>query len=77
MNSFRFWYLKHFNPDKALEELRKPVEGVYVVVQDGPNTSVRIKEEELGEYVRYFKDKSDYCLAAARKCAESIPIRDS
>ena len=59
MNGLRYWYLKHFNPDKALEELRKPVDGDFVVIQDGPNTSVRIRAAELETYTRYFMDKGE------------------
>ena len=76
MNSFRYWYLKHFNSDRALEELSKPVDGNFVVVQDGPNTSVRIREEEIEGYMKYFKDKSEYCLAAYRTCAEHLSSKD-
>ena len=67
MNSFRYWYLKHFDPDKALEELRKPVEGAYVVVHDGPSTWVRVRAEELDEYMRYLKDKEEICMTEYEK----------
>ena len=70
MNSFRYWYLKHFNPDKALEELRAPADGEYVVVHDGPSTWVRIRAEELYEYMRYLKDRSEICMEEYRKYAE-------
>ena len=70
MNSFRYWYLKHFNPDRALEELRKPVEGAYVVVHDGPSTWVRVRADELDEYMRYLKEKGMIYLEAYRKYAE-------
>ena len=67
MNSFRYWYLKHFNPDKALEELRKPVDGNFVVVQDGPSTWVRIRAEELDEYMRYLENKEEICMTEYKK----------
>ncbi len=73
MNSFRYWYLKHFNPDKALEELRTPADGEYVVVHDCPSTWVRVRTDELDEYMRYLKDRGVICLEAYRKYAEGAP----
>jgi hypothetical protein len=67
MNSFRYWYLKHFNPDKALEELRAPADGEYVVVHDGPSTWVRIRAEELDEYMRYLKDRGEIYMTEYEK----------
>ncbi len=59
MNRFRYWYLKHVDPEKALEELRAPREGAYVVVQDGPGTWVRVPAERLDEYMHYLKEKAE------------------
>ena len=64
MNRIRYWYLKRINPDKALEELSRPAKGDFVVVHDGPSTWVRVRAEELDEYMRYLKDKADYCMRA-------------
>ena len=33
-----------------------------VIIQDGPSTWVRVREDELDEYMRYLKDKADYCM---------------
>jgi hypothetical protein len=70
MNRIRYWYLKHINPDKALEELSRPAKGDFVVVHDGPSTWVRVRAEELDEYMRYLKDKGELCLEEYRKYAE-------
>ncbi len=72
MTNFRLWYLKHFDRDALLDELRKPVEGNFVVIQDGPNTSVRVRAEELEEYVRYYREKAEYCARAYERYKESL-----
>ena len=77
MNSFRYWYLKHFNPDKALEELRAPAEGEYIIIRDGPVSSVRIRVDRLDEYVRYMKEKSEYCSRAYEEYLKNRPLRSS
>jgi len=51
----RMWYLKHFDKDKLLEELSKPVEGEFVVVKEG-NMLTRVRKEELDEYMRFSKE---------------------
>ncbi len=58
MNGLRFWYLKHFKEEALYDELSGPAEGNYVVVQDGPNTSVRVRAEELESYAKYFTEKA-------------------
>jgi len=47
--SIKMWYMKHFDKDKLLEELSKPVEGEFVVVKEG-NMLTRVRKEELEEY---------------------------
>ncbi len=51
----RMWYLKHFDKDKLLEELSKPVEGEFVVVKEG-NMLTRVRKEELEEYNRMMEE---------------------
>ncbi len=53
--SIRMWYLKHFDKDKLLEELSKPVEGEFVVVKEG-NMLTRVRKEELEEYNRMMEE---------------------
>ncbi len=77
MNRLRFWYLKRFNGDALYEELSKPVEGDFVVVHDGPSTWVRIRAEELDEYMRYLKEKGDICLEAYGKYSKDKVARAS
>lgn len=60
----RSWYMKHFDRARFEEELRRPADGNFVTIQDGPSTWVRVREEELDEYMRYLKDKADYCMRA-------------
>ncbi len=72
MNRFRYWYLKHVDPERALEELRKPVDGNFVVIQDGERTAVRVRVEELEGYARYFKEKARiYADAYEKYCTGS------
>ena len=70
MNGLRYWYLKHFNPDKALEELRAPPSNEFVVVQDGPATWVRVPVEKLDEYMHHLKERGDTCLETYKKYTE-------
>ncbi|OJI07262.1 MAG: hypothetical protein BK997_03315 [Candidatus Micrarchaeum sp. ARMAN-1] len=68
--SIRLWYYKHFDKDKLLDELSKPVEGEYIVIKDSPSTSTRIRAEELKEYARYFKEKGELYAKAYEKYAK-------
>ena len=54
--SIKFWYYKHFNRAKLLQELSKPAEGDYVAVTEG-NMVTRVRKDELEEYMRYVKEK--------------------
>jgi|ACXJ01.1.fsa_nt_gi hypothetical protein len=54
--SIRFWYYKHFNRAKLLEELSKPADGDYVAVTEG-NMVTRVRRDELEEYMRYVKER--------------------
>jgi len=65
--SLKMWYLKHFDKDKLLEELSKPVDGEYVVIKEG-NMLTRVKKEELGMYIEDLKQKGEYYLNAYEKC---------
>ncbi len=77
MNRLRFWYLRRFNEHALYEELSKPVEGDFVVIQDGPNTSVRVREEELESYVRYYREKGEYCARAYEEYVRSKQCSDA
>ncbi|MEM0154946.1 MAG: hypothetical protein QW814_03890 [Methanothrix sp.] len=52
----KFWYYKHFNREKLLEELSKPVDGDYVAVIEG-NMVTRVRKDELEEYMRSIREK--------------------
>ena len=54
--SIRFWYYRHFNRAKLLEELSKPAEGDYVAVTEG-NMVTRVRRDDLEEYMRYAKER--------------------
>ncbi|MCL4404768.1 hypothetical protein M1583_02150 [Candidatus Marsarchaeota archaeon] len=56
---FRIWYLKHFDKDKLLEELSKPVEGEFVAVKEG-NMVTRVRKEDLEEYMRFSRDMKSF-----------------
>lgn len=66
--SIKLWYYKHFDRDKLLEELSKPVEGEYVVVREG-NMLTRVKKEELSSYMQYLSDMKKYYEEAYNACA--------
>jgi hydrogenase maturation factor len=59
--SIKMWYYKHFDRDKLLEELSKPVEGDYVVVKEG-NTLTRIRKEELDSYMEFKRQRAERML---------------
>ncbi len=59
--SFRMWYLRHFDKDKLLEELSKPVEGEYIVIKEG-NMLTTLKKEELDSYIKSLKYTSEYYM---------------
>ncbi len=52
----KFWYYRHFNREKLLEELSKPAEGDYVAVTEG-NMVTRVRRDELEEYMRSVKER--------------------
>jgi hypothetical protein len=52
----RFWYYRHFNREKLLEELSKPAEGDYVAVTEG-NMVTRVRRDELEEYMRSIRER--------------------
>ena len=64
MNRFRSWLLKRANNKGAQDGLEKSADGNFIVIRDGPGTSVRIKEDELESYAEYFKEKSEYYAKA-------------
>ncbi len=57
----RLWYYRHFNRQKLLEELSKPVEGDYVVIQEG-NMLTRVRKEELDEYMEAKRQRAERML---------------
>ena len=61
------WYYKHFNNEKLIEELSKPVEGEYVVLKEG-NMLTRVKKEELAEYINHLKEVGNYYLDRYEQC---------
>ncbi len=75
--SLKMWYLKHFDKDRLLDELSKPAEGEYVVIRDGPNTSVRVPVEELDGYINYLKDKAAICMDEYKKYNKERKSGDS
>ena len=72
VGALRFWYMRHFRDDKLYDELNKPVEGNFIVIQEGPNTWTRIREEEMNDYMRYLKEKGDICLGAYEKYVKTM-----
>ena len=63
----KHWYYRHFDNEKLLEELSKPVEGEYVVVKEG-NMLTRIRKEELTAYAEYLKDMGNFYNEAYKSC---------
>ena len=61
------WYYRHFDNEKLLEELSKPVDGEYVVVKEG-NMLTRIRKEELTAYAEYLKDMGNFYNEAYKSC---------
>ncbi|MCL4372350.1 hypothetical protein M1373_03465 [Candidatus Marsarchaeota archaeon] len=61
------WYYKHFNNEKLIEELSKPVEGEYVVLKEG-NMLTRVKKDDLPAYIMNLKEMSEYYRQRYEKC---------
>ena len=57
----KHWYYRHFDNEKLLEELSKPVDGEYVVVKEG-NMLTRIKKEEVEAYMELKKKRAETML---------------
>jgi len=56
--SIKMWYYKHFDRDKLLEELSKPVEGDYVVIHDSSTMLSVVRKDQLEDYVKYAKQRA-------------------
>ena len=70
------WYYKHFNNEKLIEELSKPVEGEYVVLKEG-NMLTRVKKEELAEYINHLKEVGNYYLDRYEQCKKGRTAQSS
>ena len=57
----KHWYYRHFDNEKLLEELSKPVEGEYVVVKEG-NMLTRIRKEEVDSYMELKRKRAETML---------------
>ncbi|MCL4372284.1 hypothetical protein M1373_03130 [Candidatus Marsarchaeota archaeon] len=57
----RIWYYRHFDREKLLEELSKPVEGTFVVIKEG-NMMTRIRKEELDAYMELKRARAESML---------------
>ncbi|MCL5679745.1 MAG: hypothetical protein M1465_00150 [Candidatus Marsarchaeota archaeon] len=66
--SIRLWYYKHFDKEKLLEELSKPVKGEYIPVHDGAAMVTRVKKEELGQYAEHLRLMKEYYEKAYESC---------
>ncbi len=69
--SIKFWYYRHFNRAKLLEELSKPAEGDYVAVKEG-NMVTRVRREELDEYMNFVKEKNHSREASQIQAAKQL-----
>ncbi|MEM0154734.1 MAG: hypothetical protein QW814_02780 [Methanothrix sp.] len=70
--SVKIWYYKHFNKDRLLEELSKPVEGEFVVIRDSETMLSTIKKEDLPEYLEMLKQKGENYLKTYEKYKKAI-----
>ena len=57
----KHWYYRHFDNEKLLEELSKPVDGEYVVVKEG-NMLTRIRKEEVDAYMELKRKRAEAML---------------
>jgi hypothetical protein len=57
----RHWYYRHFDNDRLLEELSKPVEGEYIVIKEG-NMLSRIRKDEVDAYMEFKRKRAEAML---------------
>jgi len=65
------WYMKHFDRERLLEELSKPVEGEFVVVKEG-NMMTRVKKDELPHYIENLKVTGEMYLKRYEQCKKEF-----
>ena len=70
----KHWYYRHFDNEKLLEELSKPVEGEYVVVKEG-NMLTRIRKEEVGSYMELKRKRAETMLKEYEEYRKSSECR--
>ena len=70
----KHWYYRHFDNEKLLKELSKPVEGEYVVVKEG-NMLTRIRKEEVDAYMEFKRKRAETMLKEYEEYRKSSECR--